>query len=172
MNQLLIQGIGFLALIFVILSFQKKKRVTILLLMFVGLLLFVVHYSLLKAWIGALMNLIEVCVVFVSYKKETEKWAKQKFWPYIFIACYIAVGLFTAKTTTDFLPIIAQIFGAIAVWQKNPKTIRFIMLIPRPLWFFYNFIVGSYAGMLTELFILTSVLVGIIRFDILGKTQK
>lgn len=172
MNQVIIQGIGYLALLFVILSFQKNKRVNILLLMLAGLMLFVIHYSLLNAWTGALMNLIEAGVVFVAYKKETNSWAKQKFWPYVFILLYILAGVFTAKSIVDFLPTIAQIFGAVAVWQTNPKTIRFIMLVPRPLWFIYNFTVGSYAGITAEILISVSILIGILRFDILRQKKK
>ncbi len=172
MNQVIIQGIGYLALLFVLLSFQKNKRINILLLMLTGLILFVVHYSLLQAWVGALMNLIEAGVVFIAYKKEKGSWAKQKFWPSVFVILYLISGYATAKNTIDYLPIIAQIFGAIAVWQTNPRAIRFIMLLPRPLWFIYNMIVGSYAGMTAEVFILVSVLIGIVRFDILDKSTK
>ena len=171
MNQILIQGIGFFALFFVILSFQKKKRVSLLLIMLAGLLLFVVHFSLLKAWTGALMNLVEAGVVFVSYKREVSGWAKKSFWPYVFILLYILFGLLTVKNRIDILPIIAQIFGAIAVWQKNPRIIRYIMLAPRPLWFIYNATVGSYAGMMTEILIFISVIIGIVRFDILRKNS-
>jgi len=95
-----------------------------------------------------------------------------KFWPYIFIALYVLVGVFTTKTLINFLPIIGQIFGALAVWQTKPRTIRLLMLVPRPLWFIYNLVVGSYAGMTAEIFILMSVLIGIIRFDILGEKEK
>ena len=172
MNQMFTQGIGFLALFFVILSFQKRERQALLWVMLIGLLLFVAHFSLLNAWTGSFMNLIEVGIVFVSFKKDTAVWARWRFWPHIFILSYILAGFLTFKILSDILPIIAQIFGAVAVWQKNPHAIRFIMLIPRPLWFIYNFIVGSYAGMVTEVFILLSVVVGIIRFDILGQTQK
>lgn len=172
MQQIIIQGIGYLALLFVLLSFQKSKRVNILLLMLAGLILFVIHFSLLHAWTGALMNLVEAGVVFVSYKEETDSWAKQKFWPFVFIFLYVAAGIVTAKSLVDFLPIVAQIFGAIAVWQKNPRAIRFLMLLPRPLWFTYNFMVGSYAGMTGELLILTSVLIGIFRFDVLKQKNK
>ncbi len=135
-------------------------------------MLFVVHYLLLNAWIGALMNLIEAGMVFVAYKKEAKSWAMHKFWPYIFILLFVVAGLFTSRALVDFFPVLAQIFGTIAVWQTNPRSIRFIMLAPRPLWFIYNFIVGSYAGMAAEIFILLSVLTGIVRFDILGKPTK
>ena len=108
MNQIFIQDIGFLALFFVILSFQKKERLTLLWIMLIGLLLFVVHFSLLNAWTGALMNLIEAGIVFVSFKKDTVTWARWRFWPYIFIVAYILAGFVTIKTLTDILPIIAE----------------------------------------------------------------
>lgn len=172
MTPWIVQGIGFLALFFVILSFQKKDRLSLLLVMLIGLLLFVVHFSLLGAWTGSLMNLIEAGVVFVSFKKETAAWARKVFWPYLFITAYVITGALTYRASSDMLPIVAQIVGAMAVWQKNPRTLRFTMLIPRPLWFIYNAIVGSYAGVLTEALILCSVFVGIIRFDVLGRTEK
>lgn len=172
MDQVIIQGIGLLALLFVILSFQRNKRTTLLFLMLTGLVLFVVHYASLGAWTGALMNLIEAGMVFIAYQKETSTWAKSPGWLFVFIILFIISGVATGKTWVDVCPVIAQIFGAIAVWQKSPRTIRVLMLVPRPLWFFYNFIVGSYAGMIAELFILASVVTGIVRFDILGRSVK
>lgn len=172
MQQVIIQGIGYLALLFVILSFQKNKRVNILVLMMIGLILFMIHYALLGAWIGSLMNAIEGAMVLVAFKKENRRWAQKGFWLYAFIALFIVAGIFTAKSLVDIMPIVAQIFGTVAVWQTSPKAIRLIMLVPRPLWFAYNFAVGSYAGMVAEVFILLSVLVGIVRFDLLGQKDK
>ena len=59
-----------------------------------------------------------------------------------------------------------------ALWKRSAKSIRFFMLIPRPLWFLYDFFVGSYAGMTTEVFVFASVLVGILRFDIPNIKRK
>ena len=140
--------------------------------MLTGLLLFVVHYALLGAWTGSLMNLVEAGMVFIAYQKEKFAWAKSSVWLFVFIGLFILSGIVTGKTWVDSCPVIAQIFGAIAVWQKSPRAIRFLMFVPRPLWFFYNFVVGSYAGMAAEIFILASVLIGIIRFDILKRSHK
>ena len=169
MNQILIQGIGYLALLFVVLSFQRNSRPKLLFFMIIGLVLFVVHYALLGAWVGALLNLIEGGMTFVAYRKETDAWAQKRVWPYAFAALFIIAGVVVAKSYIDLLPVIAQIVGTIAVWQTNPKRIRFIMLIPRPLWFTYNLFVGSYAGMTTEVIILLSVVIGAVRFDMIKK---
>lgn len=118
------------------------------------------------------MNLIGSAMVFVSYKKDSAAWAKHKFWKYFFILLFLVVGFVTSKALVDYLPILAQVLGTIAIWQTNPKAIRFMMLIPRPLWFMYNLVAGSYPGMLTEVFVFLSIVVGIVRFDILGKSPK
>lgn len=167
MHQILVQGIGYIALCFVIFSFQKNKRIHILFIMLSGLLLFVVHYSLLHAWTGAVMNFIEAWTVFVAYKKETEIWAQWKYRPFLFILLFLITGYGSSQGLIDMLPIIAQIFGTIAVWQTKPTLIRYIMLIPRPLRFIYNAAVWSYAGVIAEVCIFVSVVVSIIRFDIL-----
>ncbi|MEK7070605.1 MAG: YgjV family protein, partial [Patescibacteria group bacterium] len=62
--------------------------------------------------------------------------------------------------------------GTIAFWQSNPRYIRLIGLISPPLWFTYNYISGSYAGMFAEIILLSSNLIGIYRFDIKFKFSK
>lgn len=172
MQQLIAQAVGFLALFLVILSFQNGKRVKILLLMLCGVILFVFHYGLLGAWVGSVMNLVEAGMIYVAYKKQTAAWARSKLWLYGFILLFALAGAATAHGWIDVLPIVAQIFGAIAVWQISPRAIRFIMLAPRPLWFIYNLIVGSYAGLAGEVFVFLSVVIGIVRFDILKQKEK
>ena len=172
MQEIIGQIIGYLALLVVIYSFQRNKRSTLLFIMLAGLLLFVISYALLRAWTGSLANLIEFGVTFVAYKKENKAWAKKSYWLYVFIGLYILTGALTARSLVDALPIIAQTFGAIAVWQTNTRAIRFLMLIPRPLWFTYNFAVGAQAAMIAEVLIFASVMTGIIRFDILKQKEK
>jgi Bacterial inner membrane protein len=170
MYQIIAQGSGYLALLLVVLSFQKSRRINILLLMFAGVLLFIIHYCLLRAWTGAVMNVVEAGVLYVSYKKDKSTWAKSTLWLYVFIGVYAVAAALNARTIVSLLPVYAQMIGAVAVWQTNPRLIRIIMLMPRPLWFIYNFTVGSQAGMAAEVFIFTSVLSSIVRFD-LKKTK-
>ncbi len=167
MHQYIAQGVGYAALLFVVLSFQRNKRSAVLSTLLAGALLFTVHFSLLGARTGALMNLIAIGVTFVAYKKGTAAWANRPVWLYVSIGLYVLCGMLIYQRPIDTLPVIGQIFGAIAVWQTNPRIIRFIMLLPRPLWFIYNLAVGSQAGVVAELFITSSVVIGIARFDVI-----
>ena len=172
MHEIIGQVVGYIALVVVIFSFQRNKRSALLAIMLTGLLLFVISYAFLHAWTGSLANLIEAGVTFVAYKKETKAWAKKSFWLYTFIGLYVVTGALAVKSLADALPIIAQIIAAIAVWQTSTRAIRFLILIPRPLWFTYNLVVGAQAGMIAEILIFISVIVGIIRFDILKQEEK
>ena len=69
-------------------------------------------------------------------------------------------------------PILAGIADTFCLWQRDAKSIRFLTLVPRPFWSLYVFLVGSYAGMTTEILVLSSVLIAIVRFDILHQKNN
>src|SRR3989338_4435143 len=172
MIQLIAQGIGFLALLFVLLSFQKNKRYLILLFMLVAQILFTIHFGLLGAWTGAAMNGIAGLRTYIFNQRETKTCSNNQFWLYLFVVLFWVFGIVTWNGYYSILPILAMTIDSSAVWNKKTQYIRLLMLIPRPLWFLYNYTVVSYAGMITEIFVLFSILVGIIRFDILATRKK
>lgn len=168
-NNVLIQGVGYLALFFVILSFQKNKRRLILLYLAIAQVFFAIHFALLNAWTGVALDSIAAFRTFIFYKKETKSWGKNIIWYYLFLILFGLSGLFVWEGYHSLLPALAMIIDTVALWKENTKSIRFIMLTPRLMWFAYNFIVGSQAGMVTEIMVLLSVIIGIIRFDVLRK---
>ena len=166
MNQSVIQGIGFLALLFVILSFQKNKRATILVYLIIAQILFTLHFSLLHAWIGASMNALAAIRTFIFYQKEKIDILKNPIWLYIFIFLTWSMTIVFWNNIFTIFPVLAMTFDIIATWNVNTKKIRLLMLLPRPLWLIYNLVVGSVAGIIAEIVILISLLIGIFRFDI------
>ena len=138
-----VQVVGYLGLLFVILSFQKNNRSLILLYLVVAQTIFALHFGLLNAWTAVTMNVIAAIRTYVFYAKETDKWAKNILWYYLFIFTFIFAGFITWEGYYSLLPISAMIIDTIAQWKKDTMSIRGIMLIPRPLWFIYNFIVGK-----------------------------
>lgn len=166
---IIIQGVGFLALLFVILSFQKNKRGLILLYLVIAQTIFAIHFGLLEAWTAVVINVIAAIRTYIFYAKDTQKWAKSALWYYFFIFTFGFAGFIVWEGYHSLLPISAVIIDTFAQWKKDTKSIRFIMLMPRPLWFIYNFIVGSQAGMITEVIIVFSIVLGILRFDVLKK---
>jgi hypothetical protein len=163
-NAIIIQLIGFIALGFSLLVFQVNRRSSMLKLQMCAASLYVVHFYLLGAITGSAMNLTGVSrnYAFYKFRDRTHSWLL----PGVFIIIFAGVGLATWQGPLSLLPTCGMISGTIAFWQRDTKFIRYIALISPPLWFTYNAISGSYPGMLTEVIMFSSNLVGIYRFDV------
>ncbi|MFC1579797.1 YgjV family protein [Thermodesulfobacteriota bacterium] len=165
-NQILAQVIGFVAFLFVVLSFQNNKRSLILLFLIVAQTSFVLHFVFLGAWTAVAMNAISAVRTCVFHQKDSKGWAKKRIWFYSFFALFWIVGFLVWEGPYSLFPILAMSAETIGLWMEKTRHIRLFSLIPRPLWFIYCFIVGSYAGMLTETFVFCSIIIGIFRFDL------
>lgn len=172
MVQIIGQSIGFIALIISIFIFQKNKRTTMLYILMTSSFLFMVHYLLLGAVTGAAMNLISTIRNYIFSKKDKCSWANSSLWLYFFIGVFIISGLITWEGYISILPIIGMISGSISFWISDPRKIRLVALIAPPLWFTYNFLSHSYSGMIAEILNVTSITIGIIRFDIMKKDEE
>jgi hypothetical protein len=170
-NNLVAQGIGMVALVFAILSFQNNRRNLILLFLGIAQMFFIFHFSLLGVWTAAAMNVVGSTRTFFFIFKGRRKWMDGNVVMYIFICLFLTAGFLSWQNWLSILPITAMIIETIGLWQKNTRRIRFIVFVPHPVWLVYNFIHGSYPGVLTEIFILTSLITGIIRFDILPRIR-
>jgi hypothetical protein len=166
-NSLIAQGIGMVGLIFAIISFQNNKRILILLFLGMGQMCFIFHFALLGVWTASAMNLVGATRTFFFIFRGRKKWMDSDFVMYIFIGLFFIAGILSWQNWLSFLPIMAMVIETIGVWQKDPRKIRFIVIIPRPMWITFNAIYHSYAGVLTELFVISSLVTGIVRFDIL-----
>ena len=165
MSNFLIQLIGFIGLLFLVLSFQQNNRNKILILILIGQIIFLIHFIFLEAWTAVAMNSVGAIRTLVFQYKGRKNWAGKSFWPITFIMGFIVFGFLAWESWYSILPIIAMSIETVGLWMRNPKTIRFINLFPHPPWFTYNLIVGSWPGIVTEILIFTSILIGIWRFD-------
>lgn len=165
---MLIQITGFVAVGLTFAVFQVNRRIAMLSLMICSALLYAIHFYFLGAFTGAAMNLLGAGRNFAFIKYSGPK--RPKLLPYIFIALFILATIVTWQGIKSLLPLGGMVSGTIAFWQTNPKYIRRIALISPPLWFTYNLISGSYPGMIVEVGLLVSNLIGMYRFDYkLGK---
>jgi hypothetical protein len=166
-NNLVAQGIGMGGLIFAIFSFQNNKRNLILFFLGMAQLFFILHFALLGVWTAAAMNIVGSTRTFFFIFKGRKKWMDGNGVMFVFIFLFLIAGVLSWQNWLSILPVVAMIIETIGLWQKNPRRIRFIVFVPHPIWLVYNSIHRSYPGVLTEVFILVSLITGIIRFDIL-----
>lgn len=174
MDNILIQGVGFGGAAFNFFSFQQNKRKRIIGFQIVAALLFIAHYLLLgflkspDAFTGAALNFIGLTrsIVFINSDK---KWAKSPFWLVFYIIVSAIAGILTWESWYSFLPPMAMILTTISYWMKNETKIRLITFPSSPCWLIFNIITHSVAGVVTECIVMTSLIIAIIRYDILKK---
>jgi hypothetical protein len=167
-----IQAIGFVGLLFLVLSFQQKIRSRILFLMVFGQVIFLVHFVLLGAWTAAGMNFVGMVRTLVFRMRETRKWANWPYWPVAFILLFVSAGLVANESWLGVLPVVAMGIETVGLWMKNTKRLRIINLFPHPFWFSYNWIKGSWAGVVCEVIVLSSILLAIVRYDVKSSKSK
>ena len=165
-NNLIIQGVGMVGLVFAIISFQNNKRNLILVFLGLAQMCFIAHFALLAVWTAASMNVVGAMRTFFFIFRGRKKWMDSDFVMYTFICLFLVAGILSWQNWLSLLPVMAMTIETIGVWQKDPRKIRFIVIVPRPIWITFNIIHRSYAGVLTELFVITSLITAIIRFDI------
>ncbi|MFH1787698.1 MAG: YgjV family protein [archaeon] len=170
MNFILIQIFGFIGLFFIVLSFQKNKRSFTLISQFLASLFFIVHFIFLSALTGAAINgLTGLRAIVFNFREK--RWINHWIVVSFFVILFWIAGLLTWQGYLSLLPPVSVTISSIALWSKNTKHIRLIFLPSRLPWIIYNFLVDSYAGLATEAFIVGSLIVAIIRFDVLGKKE-
>jgi hypothetical protein len=165
MDNLLAQLIGFGGTALTIIAYQQNKRKNILLCTVISASLFTIHFILLGAYTGAIMNLLAGLRSLV-FMNNTKKWARSKAWVAVFMIVYTVACIATWDKWYSVLPLIAMLLTTISNWMQSEKKIRFLTFPNSPCWLVYNILNGSVAGIITEIFVMSSLIIAIIRFDL------
>lgn len=163
----LVQLIGFIAVLGAFFMFLANNRHTMLRIHVLSSLLWALHYVLLGAPTGAAVNVLRAGRDYAFDRFRRHKWIYPTS-----LVLLVLVAILSWHNWTSIFPIIATTIGTTALWQKSPRRIRFLSLFVPPFWFLYNVTNGSIAGMVNDLIIFSSVLVGIYRFDVHPKIRR
>ncbi len=185
-----IQIIGYVAMVITIASYQFKTQKTIVTLQFFSTFLFMIHFGLLHAYSGAILN--GVCMVRAAiFSQRHKKWAAHQIWLWVFIFLSIATYFVASfvlipmsppqylidiipSSSRDYLvielvPVIGNVITTFATRMKEAKLVRRYVLFSSPLWLIYNVICGSVGGVVAEIVAASSIVIGMLRLDIKRK---
>ena len=168
------QIVGIFAMAFNIWSYQQKQQRFIIALQLVGSLLFTVHFFMLGAYMGGLLNAIGIIRAIVFLYKDKLK-SEHFLWLVGFILVYILSYVLTftllgkafnpKNAIVELLPVIGMTATTFAFRAKTAKTTRLLGFISSPAWLIYNIISLSIGAICCEVFSLISILVGLLRLD-------
>ncbi len=179
--ELVAQIIGIIAMLFNILSYQQKSHKGVISFQLLGGFLFSINFFLLGAVVGGILNAVAVIRAIV-YLGEKRFHSGSIIWVFAFsvisICSYILTFTVFDKDFTlfnaviEFLPVLAMVVSTVAFRMQNAKKIRFFGLIVSPSWLIYNISNFALGAILCEVFSLCSIIIGIIRYDILKAKTK
>lgn len=163
------QGLGIVAVILGFLAFQRKTAMGIILTQMGAALVFALHYTLLHAPTAIALNLLFVVNCVYCYFRD-KRGSKEKIGTYVLIALVVAIGIVTWEGWYTGALVVGLVFNTVSISLEDPQNTRRMMLIKTPLCFLYNLMVGSIGGMIYECTVLTSSVIGILRYR--QKQQK
>ncbi len=165
LQDIVIQGIGFVGLLFFFISFQLKTNKLLFSMQTIGCLCFSLQFALLGAYSGCLNVLINIIRNALLIQYNNWKFVRWKGWVVIFSALSIAIALFTWDGAISILPVAGTISGTVGYWTNNAKKIRIANLfVNSPCMLIYDALVRSWGGVLNEGITIASIVISIIRF--------
>lgn len=167
------QGIGYIGLLFGVLSCQMKKHKTILFCKTMNELVFGVQYLMIGATTGLIMNSFS-CVRNAVFTAQVKR-GKSTLWAQIgFSVLFTVLGLCfrTESLIACLLVIFSKVGTTIAYGLKNTTLLRLITLPTYIGWLIYDVVCNSQAGVINQIFVTISLSVALVRLDLLPYLEK
>jgi hypothetical protein len=163
-------GIGAMASLF--LMNQQKKRESMLLFKLAADVFWGAHYFCLRAIGGMIPNVVGIFREVVYLNRRKHRWAESVIWPIIFVIIIFTVGLFSFKSLINILPITASCCATAVLWLQRPRLTKLVLIFVSSAFLIYDIFVGSYIGILNEVFGITSIIIYFTREAIEKRREK
>ncbi len=156
--------------LFAMLTYNVRKRKTILLFNMISALSALVGFALLRAYSGMAMSIVIIIrtIIFMIDDKINGKTKemKAKDWIIFLIVCAmcLACAIPTYENLWSMFSIFATILYSFSVCQKNMYAYRVIGVPVSIAWIIYNVYVKSVVGAVMETILVLVEIIGIIRF--------
>ncbi len=131
---LLVYGIGIVAMTLSVISFQFKKRVSIILSNFFGQMSWIAYFLLQGDVTSAIACLLSAIMLAVFSKSDQWKWATHPITIVVFIVLISGFSLLSFQGWTDVFPLLAGVFAVIANSRKSERSLRIFSFFWSFLW--------------------------------------
>ena len=168
--ELAAQIVGFCGTAGLFISYQQNTKNRILLFQILGITMFTLHFFLLSAWSGCMMNLLGIGRALL-YAYTEQKGLHIRWLCPLLCAVFTAAAVLTWESAFSLLPTAAMLLSTLAYEQKQPRRFRRLMFPCSPLWMVYNIHFGSVSGVVTEAFAMLSLGVAMWRYDRAPKSE-
>ncbi len=159
------------------LAYQQKTKRGILMTVVAAMSVVSIYYFLKGTVAGGLMNILSILRSLAFDRKDAGVKAFSSKWLlYGFLTFFVAAGVYSGIVNNEgawaFLSVSGMVFATIAMWVKKPKTVRLLSLPGMVSWLIYNAHNSLWILNVSDIICIISILVGILRYDILKKEEK
>lgn len=170
-NEIFIQCFGFLGTACVVIGMQCKSYNKILFAKcsnscFAGL-----QYLMFGRYPAMTVSLV-ACGANVAYWQLNKR--GKKVFPYqiAFGVLFVIIVILQWQDWRSIFVLMAKVLSTVSLGFRNTKIIRILNLISTPCWFAYNISIPSIAGVCSDLLMMTSLIIALIRIDIIGARRE
>ena len=168
MEKTIAQVIGFVAVAENVLIYLSNRRERILLWKAVSDALWLVNYLLMGGFTGAMLNAVALVREGAFSLRGKAKWADGKWIPALFLALTWLSPAFEwinggAFTWLPLLPAFGSMIFVLGFYVKNTVFTKASSLVGNALWLTYAILIGNTAGLVGNVLMLASALIGLWR---------
>ena len=153
-----IQIIGGIAFIFLFLSYFMKEKENILFFQIISYLIFSIHYLMLGAFTGSLLEVGCSLGALINQRKVLNRQV------YVLLLCllYIMIGIISFDGWYSIIPTITVILTTLGLAYGNTKIIKLTGIAACIGWAMYSLFVKSYVSVYTNIFLIIFIVMSMI----------
>lgn len=164
------QIMGFVAVVLGFVSFQMRTQKQLLVVQTATTIAFCIHYYLIGATSGLMLNLLGIVRNLAYYHKDKPLFSGWKC-PVFFAVVMGIVGLLSWQGYYSVFVVLGLVINTVCLSFVNPQNIRKSILISSPLVLSYDAFVLSIGGVIYESVVIVSSIIGMIRYRRKGEAD-
>ena len=157
------QIFGIIAVILGFVMYQIKDAKRILMVQIFICLVFCIHYFLLEATSGLILNAVGA-VRSITYYNRDKLEKCEKYLPVIFAVIMAIMGICFWEAWYSIFVVVGLVINSVALSFKKPQNLRKSILISSPLVIIYDAFIMSIGGIIFESVSVISSVIGLIRY--------
>lgn len=164
MSAVFIQGIGFVAVLFFIFSYQLRSNRMLFLCQLLGCSIFCLQFCLMGAYTGAVSLLVNILRNLLLLKIDQWDWVKSKVTMSGILLLLAVMTILTWDGWISLLPLVSVGVTTIGYWTSNAQKLRLSQFFGSPCTLLYDILIHSWGGVISESITLASIIISVFRF--------
>ena len=164
-NDIIVNAVGVVALIFLVASYQMKER-TAIFNVYLGAAISWIFYFVLQGNIAsALMNVVGIVRTLIFKLRGKYKWVDSYWTLVVFLVVMLGLTALSFRDWRDIFPLLATAFSTFAFFAIKEKSIRVINLGAYVAWILNGVTCGYWVALACDSITFISLVVALIRFS-------